>query len=145
MTLGLHNLKPNKTKKKKRLGRGDGSGDGNYSGRGIKGQKARSGGKGGLKVKGMKARIASIPKRRGFKTMNPSFQVVNVSDLEKHFDNGQAVTPEVLKEKRLIDNTSLPVKVLGDGDIKKSLTITGCKVSKSAGEKIKAAGGTFEA
>ncbi|PIY78798.1 MAG: 50S ribosomal protein L15, partial [Parcubacteria group bacterium CG_4_10_14_0_8_um_filter_35_7] len=88
MSLSLHNLKSRKRKKRKRVGRGNASGHGTYSGRGLKGQKSRSGGKKGLKLKGFKVIIQNIPKTRGFKSIHPKMEIVNTGDLEKKFKEG---------------------------------------------------------
>lgn len=131
--------------RKKRLGRGDGSGLGTYSGKGMKGQKARSGGnvRPGFEG-GQTTFVQKMPKLKGFK--NPgriNYQVVNVKDLEK-FDNGATVDAEALVEKGLVAKKNLPVKILGDGDLSKKLTIKVEKVTKSAEEKITKAGGKLE-
>ena len=99
MALTLSNLKPAKgsNKRKRRIGRGNASGRGTYSGRGLKGQRSRSGGKGGLKVMGMKARLQKVPKLRGFKSPHPKAEVVNLADLEKYFADGGQVTIKSLK------------------------------------------------
>ena len=85
--LSLHTIKPNKgeTKKRKRVGRGNASGHGTYSGRGQKGQRSRSGGKSGLKRKGMKQILLQTPKLRGFKSDKPKNQVINLVDINKNF------------------------------------------------------------
>lgn len=141
MSIGLHNLSPfsGSKKKKMRVGRGHAR-KGITAGRGQKGQKARSG-VGGLKRLGMKKLILSTPKVRGFKSYKPNAAVVNVSALEV-FDANAFVTPKTLKEKKLIP-ASAPnqVKILGGGELSKSLRVKGCSVSKSAAEKITAAGG----
>lgn len=131
--------------RKKRVGRGNGSGMGTFSCRGMKGQKARSGGnrRPGFEG-GQTSFVQRMPKLRGFK--NPSrvpFQAVNVKDLEI-FDNGATVDVLALVEKGLVAKKNLPVKILGDGDLSKKLTIKVDAVSKSAEDKIKKAGGTCE-
>jgi len=143
MALQLHNLKPAKgaKKKKRRVGRGDSSGMGSYSRRGIKGQRSRSGGKGGLKLKGMKAGIQSIPKLGGFKSPKPKLQIVNLVDLEKNFKNGDFITPAKLNAQGLIKTTKIGVKVLGLGKLNKKLTIKVHKISQSAQEAVEKAGG----
>ena len=131
--------------RKKRVGRGNGSGMGTFSCRGMNGQNARSGGnrRPGFEG-GQTSFISRMPKLRGFK--NPGrvpFQAVNVKDLEI-FDNGATVDNNVLLEKGLVAKKNLPVKILGDGDLSKKLTIKVDAVSKSAEDKIKKAGGTCE-
>ncbi len=142
MALTLHTIKPfsGSKKKVKRVGRGLGS-TGTYSGRGQKGQRARSGGRKGLKLLGMKKIIMATPKLRGFKSPYSKMLAVNVGDLEKKFNDGARVTPKTLLEKGLVGKMKVLVKILGNGEIKKKLTIENCSVSESAKEKIEKAGG----
>jgi len=142
MALTLHTIKPfsGSKKKVKRVGRGLGS-TGTYSGRGQKGQKARSGGKKGLKLLGMRRIIMSTPKLSGFKSPYPKMVAVNIKDLEKKFNDGERVTPKTLLEKGLVGKMKVEVKILGSGEMKKKLTIAGCAVSASAKEKIEKVGG----
>ncbi|MBU0952684.1 MAG: 50S ribosomal protein L15 [Elusimicrobia bacterium] len=144
----LHNLKPAKGSrhKKKILGHGRASGHGASSTRGMKGQRSRSGGtKAPWFEGGQMPLLRRIPKR-GF--TNQKFKIeyylVNVDTLENIFETGTEITPELLYEKGLIDNMALGVKILGDGEIKKSFRIKAHKFSRTAAEKIKAAGGTYE-
>jgi large subunit ribosomal protein L15 len=151
--LNLHSLKPAQPRKnRKRVGRGLGSGKGRYSGRGIKGQKSRSGShklpagfEGGQMPIDMR-----LPKLRGntsadampvgpFRTFT---QPVNLRDLEQRFDAGADVTLEALIEKGLIKHTRIDVKILGSGELTKKLSVTAHGFSASAREKIEAAGGT---
>ena len=151
--LNLHSLKPAQPRKdRKRVGRGMGSGKGRYSGRGIKGQKSRSGShympagfEGGQMPIDMR-----LPKLRGntsadampigpFRT---STQPVNLRDLEARFEAGAEVTPEALVTARLIKNTKIDIKILGSGELTKKLSVTAHGFSKTAKEKIEAAGGT---
>ena len=150
--LNLSNLQPAQGRKdRKRIGRGLGSGKGRYSGRGIKGQKARSGShkmraafEGGQMPLHMR-----VPKLRGstskdampigpFRTLTWS---VNVRDLAR-FDAGTEVSPELLKEAGLIRNLRRDVKILGQGDLTTKLAVSAHSFSKSAVEKIEGAGGT---
>ena len=144
MTLSLHTIKPAKgsRKSKKRIGRGFGSGSGRYSGRGIKGQKARSG-TSGLQLKGLRHIMLSMPKSRGFKSNRPDAAVVNVSLLSETFKDGAVITPQDILEKKLISSIKKGVKVLGAGEISIKITLKGCQASKSAVQKIEAAGGQF--
>lgn len=146
MTLGLHNLKPNHNSKKKikRIGRGNASGHGTYSTRGLKGQKARSGGRSGLKQKGWRHILLSTPKLRGFKSLYSKKQIVSIGDLEKNFNDGAKVNPLVLLEKNLIENAHFPVKILGDGELKKRIEVNGCLISAAAKEKIEKIGGQIK-
>ncbi|MBA2384107.1 MAG: 50S ribosomal protein L15 [Actinobacteria bacterium] len=154
--MNLSNLKPAQARKdRKRVGRGLGSGKGRYSGRGIKGQKSRSGSnkmpagfEGGQMPIDMRA-----PKLRGntsadampigpFRTYS---QPINLRDLERVFDEGATVNIEAMVEKGLLKNTKADVKVLGTGDLTKKLSVTAHAFSASAREKITAAGGTATA
>lgn len=142
--LTMSNLTPSKGSKKsrKRVGRGWSS-KGKYSGRGSKGQRSRSGGKSGLKKKGLRLIMLNIPKKRGFKSPHAKLAVVNVSDLAKNYSDGALVTPKNLQAKGLIVSTKDGVKVLGNGEITYKLTIKDCKVSAAAKAKIEAAGGSI--
>lgn len=143
----LHDLKPalGSTHSRKRVGRGPGSGRGTTAGRGMNGQKSRAGG--GVKVGfegGQTPLYRRLPQRKGFNNINrKEFVAVNIDRLEI-FESGTEVTIDMLKEFGLINKTKDGVKLLGNGDISKSLTIKVNKFSKSAEEKIKAAGGTVE-
>jgi large subunit ribosomal protein L15 len=143
MALTLHNLKPAKgaKKKAKRIGRGLGSGHGTYSTRGLKGQRSRTGGKGGLKLKGIKANIQNTPKLGGFRSLKPKLAIVNLVDLENNFSNGDIVTAGKLIEKGLIKSAVNGIKVLGMGKITKKLTVKVNKISQSAKEMVEKAGG----
>lgn len=143
----LHELKPAKgsTKSPKRVGRGTGSGMGNTAGKGHKGQNARSGG--GVRPGfegGQMPVMRRLPKRGFTNIFGKEYTVVNVSDLEERFESGEEVTIEALFEVGLINKVLDGVKVLGDGELTKALTVKVNKVSKSAAEKIIAAGGKVE-
>lgn len=151
--LNLSNLKPAQARKdRKRVGRGLGSGKGRYSGRGIKGQKSRSGSnkmpagfEGGqmpidMRVGKLRGNTSADAMPIGpFRTYN---QPVNVADLEQRFEAGADVTLEALKAAGLVRKLSVDVKVLGEGALTKKLSVTAHSFSKSAVEKIEAAGGT---
>ncbi len=147
MGIKLHNLKPSEgaTHRKKRVGRGIGSGHGKTSTRGHKGQKSRSG-YGEMPAffeGGQTPFIMRIPKR-GFKNPNKKeYEIVNIKVLEAKFEANSEITPEVLKEKGII-SCDKAVKILGDGELTKPLKVKAHKFSKSAEEKIKAAGGEVE-
>lgn len=143
MALSLHTLHPKNGSRKSsvRIGRGL-SKKGTYSGRGAKGQRSRSGGKSGLRLKGLRVVMLGIPKRRGFTSLAPVFQVVNIGSLVKAFTEGQVVTPSTLKEKKLISSSSRPVKILGKGVITIKVTVKECRLSAEAKAKIEKAGGT---
>jgi len=132
MSLSLHTIKPAKEaiKKRKRVGRGNSSGHGTYSCRGLKGQKARSG-VSGLKRLGMKQMLLQTPKKRGFKSAKPKYQVINFDLINKYFKNNSLVDPKALLRAGLINTIKLPVKILGRGDLKvKGLQFAGEKMSK---------------
>lgn len=154
----LNQLKPkHKLKKKKRIGRGGKRGT--YSGRGVKGQKARAGAKFQPMIREV---IKRYPKLRGYrqKGREKTGSTVNLEVLEKKFKSGEKITPQVLLERKIIRKikgrvpqvkilgrhppTTLPAKGGAPGELKKKLIIEGCKVSKAAAEKIKKAGGTIK-
>jgi large subunit ribosomal protein L15 len=154
--LTLSNLKPaQKRKARKRVGRGMGSGKGRYSGRGIKGQKSRAGShtmrpgfEGGQMPIYMRLPKQPGPYSKDAMPVGPhrtSTVPVNLRDLERVFDDGAEVTLEAMLEKRLIKNTRTDVKILGQGELKKKLTVTAHLFSASAREKIEKAGGTATA
>ncbi len=140
-----HELRPPKGAKhaRRRVGRGNASGHGTYSGRGLKGQKARAGRKPKLGFEGGQTRlIKRLPHRRGFtNAFRVEYSPVNLRDLQQ-FEAGTEVTPELLKEKRVLRSLRKPLKVLALGDLTKPLTVKAHKFSASAREKIEAAGGS---
>ena len=151
--LNLSNLKPAQPRKnRKRVGRGLGSGKGRYSGRGIKGQKSRSGSnkmrpgfEGGQNPIYMRLGKQRGPYSRDAMPMGPhrtSTVPVNVAALEERFDAGAEVTVEALIEKGLIRNSRTDVKLLGNGDLEKKLTIRVHAISATARQKVEKAGGT---
>src|SRR6056297_3635764 len=143
MSLKLSNLKPKKGSKssKKRVGRGNSSGYGTYAGRGMNGQRSRSGGKKGLKLKGFRSVLKRIPKLKGFKSIHKKPAIVNLSTLQNKFKSGDTVDLETLKEKNILSNKEKNVKILGKGEIKKKLTVKADAFSKSAEKAIKDANG----
>ena len=138
---------PGSRKDRKRVGRGHGSGHGGRSGKGDKGQLSRSGGGKGPGFEGGQNPLhMRLPKLPGFKNrFRKEYAVVNVSRLEGLFDAGATVDIDALFAAGVIKSKTVPVKVLGDGDLTKALTVKVDKVSGSAREKIEAAGGTVEA
>jgi large subunit ribosomal protein L15 len=118
--LSLNTIKKTKgsAKKIKRIGRGNASGHGTYSTKGLKGQKARAG-VSNLKRLGMRKQLLSIPKVRGFKSAKPKNQVVSVKAINKNFKDNEIVSPTTLAAKKLINSAELPVKILG----KEKLTV----------------------
>jgi large subunit ribosomal protein L15 len=154
--IGLHNLKPKdgSRRRKKRIGRGEGSGYGKTAGRGEKGAGARSGSKRKFNFEGgqmpihmrlRKLRGPHMKKSMPFEQFGRTqTQPVNLKDLDARFDSGAEVTPETLREKGLATRKEVPVKILGEGDLGKKLTVRVHFASKSAREKIEGAGGTLE-
>jgi large subunit ribosomal protein L15 len=152
--LNLHSLSPAQPRKdRKRVGRGLGSGKGRYSGRGIKGQKSRAGShklpagfEGGqmpidMRLGKLRGNTSADAMPIGpFRTYS---QPINLRDLEARFEAGAEVSPETLVEKGLLKNTKVDVKILGSGELTKKLAISAHGFSKSAREKIEAAGGSI--
>lgn len=152
--LNLSNLKPaQKRVARKRVGRGLGSGKGRYSGRGLKGQKSRAG---SAKMRpgfegGQMPIYMRLGKQRGSTSKDAmpvgphrtQTQGVNVRELERVFEAGAEVTPEALKAKRLVRSTRIDVKILGEGELGKALTVHAHGFSKTAKEKIERAGGSL--
>ena len=145
--MALNDLRPPKGAKhaKKRIGRGQGSGNGKTAGRGHKGAKSRSGFhyKRGFEG-GQMPLHRRVPKRGFHNPFRVEYEVVNLDTLEARFDAGAIVTPELLRERRLVQSADKPVKVLGRGEIAKKLTVRAHKFSGKAAEKIAAAGGAAE-
>lgn len=143
MTLAIHNLKPAAGSKhsKKRVGRGNASGHGTYSGHGGKGQTARSGGGKGLKIKAFKKQMQATPKLGGFKSLNVKPAEIYLSDLEMKFNVGDKVTLESLREKNLIKAKIRAAKILGTGALTKKLIVEGVRCTVAAAEAVKKVGG----
>jgi large subunit ribosomal protein L15 len=143
--MNLSNLKPRPGSKHrvKRLGCGESSGHGKTSGKGHKGQKARSGGSIRLGFEGGQMPLIRRVPKRGFNNnaFKTRFAIVNLSDLNR-FEAGTAIDEAFLREKKLIRGTVDGLKILGNGELSKSLVVTATKVSASAREKIEKAGGT---
>lgn len=142
----LHELRPAEGARhsKKRIGRGTGSGLGRNAGKGEKGQNARTGG--GVKPGfegGQMPLYRRLPKRGFTNIFAKQYVTINVDRLNV-FENGTVVTPEVLLERRVISKVCDGVKILGNGELQRSLTLSGVKLSKTALEKIEAAGGKVE-
>jgi large subunit ribosomal protein L15 len=139
----IHQLKVKIRKPKRRVGRGGKKGT--YSGRGVKGQKSRSGASiNPIFEGGRSTLIEHLPKKRGFKSLNPKNQIVNILDLEKKFKDGETVNPQTLRDRGLTSKIKPSVKILGNREIKKKLTVEKCLVSKSAKEKIMKSGGVVK-
>ncbi|CUL46159.1 50S ribosomal protein L15 [Listeria monocytogenes] len=142
----LHELKPSEgsRKERNRVGRGTGSGNGKTSGRGHKGQKARSGGGVRLGFEGGQLPLFRRIPKRGFTNINrKEFAIVNL-DVLNRFEDGTEVTPELLVETGIIRNEKSGIKILSNGNIEKKLTVKANKFSAAAKEAIEAAGGKIE-
>jgi large subunit ribosomal protein L15 len=151
--IGLHNLKPapGSRKRRKRVGRGEGSGVGKTSGRGHKGAGARSGSKRKVNFEGgqnpihmrmRKLRGPHMKKSMPFEKFRTHTQPVNIRDLEARFEGGDEVTPDSLRDAGLATRKDIPVKVLGQGEVSKALTVSAHGFSKAARDKIESAGGS---
>ena len=143
----LHELKPNEKafKERKRLGRGTASGTGKTSGKGHKGQNARSGGGVRPGFEGGQLPLFRRLPKRGFTNamFKTRYAVINLSDLNK-FENGAEVTPEILKNMGIVKNLKDGIKVLGNGTLEKKLTVKANKFSLKAKEAIEKSGGKIE-
>jgi large subunit ribosomal protein L15 len=150
--IGLHSLKPapGSRKQRKRVGRGEGSGTGKTSGRGHKGAGARSGNKKRVRFEGgqnpihmrmRKLRGPTMKKSMPFEKFRTHTQPVNLRDLEARFTDGAEVTPDSLRAAGLATRRAVPVKVLGQGELTKAFTVHAHCFSKTARQKIEAAGG----
>jgi large subunit ribosomal protein L15 len=135
--LAMHNIKPKpgSKQKAKRIGRGNASGTGTYSGKGLKGQKARSG-VSNLKRLGMKKQLQQTPKVRGFKSLKPKNQVISVTLINKNYKDEEIVNLESLVAKNLIKNTNLPVKILGKEKLKVKVKLEGVLASQSVKDQL---------
>ncbi len=145
MTLRIHDLQPpeGSRKKRKRVGRGRASGHGKTSGRGMKGEKARSKIRPGFEG-GQMPLQRRVPKLRGFKPLNKKeFHLVNLEKLND-FNDGDTVTPEVLVERGMVKKMDRDVKILGRGEIQKKLVVKAHAFSEAARTKIESAGGSAE-
>ena len=146
--MNLHDLTPapGSRRKSKRLGMGIGSGNGKTAGKGHKGQKARAGRSVAAYFEGGQMPLSRRIPKRGFSNFRHAlnYQTVNVHELEERFEAGAAIGFEELYAKRLIQNSTKPIKILGDGDLSKSFTIKAHAFSASAKSKIEAAGGKAE-
>lgn len=142
MAITLHTLRRGQLRKgKKRLGRGNASGTGTYAGRGLKGQKARSGGRRGLKRRGLKQYLMQIPKSRGFKRPK-TVVAITLGSLSQSFKEGDHVTIKALVSLGML-KPGKKVKIVKTGTLKKKLSITVHEASKGAIEAIKKSGGTI--
>lgn len=140
----LHELKPlHRQRKRRRIGRGGKKGT--YSGRGGKGQTARTGFRRQPRVREL---LKKYPKLRGYNRIaRTNVVTINLAVLEKHFAQGETVSPDVLEQKKIagtMKGGKVGIKILGDGELTKAFTIEKCAVSKTAKEKIEKAGGTVK-
>jgi large subunit ribosomal protein L15 len=132
-------------KSRKRVGRGDSAGKGSYAGRGIKGQQARSGGGPRPGFEGGQLPLTKgLPMRRGFNNPFKIYYALVKVDILENFDAGERVTPETLRERGHLRGRNTPVKILGNGEVSKAVTVVAHKFTRSARQKIEAAGGTVE-
>ena len=142
-----HQVAPSKgaRKNRKRVGRGDAAGQGSTAGRGNKGQKSRSGGGPPVWFEGGQLPlIKGLPMKRGFHNrFKTYYSLIKIETLE-NFDEGERITPELLLEKGYLRNLNQPVKIVGDGEISKPVTVVAAKFTQSARAKIEAAKGTAE-
>lgn len=136
--LSLNTIKQAKgaSKTKKRVGRGNASGHGTYSTRGLKGQKSRSG-VSNLKRLGMKQQLLQTPKVRGFKSNKPKNQIVSLKAINAHFKDGELVNPESLLAKDLISSIKLPIKILGKEKLTVKVKFESIKMNATLKEQIK--------
>lgn len=142
MALSLNTIKAEtgSTKKRRRVGRGNAGGIGTYSGKGQKGQKARSG-VSGLKRLGMKQTLLRTPKSRGFKSLKPKAQVINISELNKFYKDAELVNAKTLVKNGLVNDYKREIKILGNGELKiKKLKFQNIKLSDTAREKAEKQG-----
>ncbi len=146
MALALNNLKPaeGSTHKKKRVGRGPGSGLGKTAGRGHKGQKSRSGYSSKIGFEGGQMPLQRRLPKRGFTNIfKKKWLEVSLAKLEEHFSAGDEVTPEILHERGLIKKAKHELVILGTGEMSKALKISAHRFTKTAKNKIENAGGTI--
>jgi large subunit ribosomal protein L15 len=136
---------PGATKGRKRLGRGTGSGHGKTSGRGHKGRGSRSGGNTPPGYEGGQMPLQRRLPKHGFRNpFRQEFSIVNLGQLEEHFDAGTVVDAEALRAKGLVRGLKRPIKILADGTLTKSLTVKASKFSAAAIQRLQATGGTAE-
>jgi large subunit ribosomal protein L15 len=146
MALGLNNLSPAKgsTHKKKRIGRGPGSGTGKTAGKGHKGQKSRSGYSKKIGFEGGQMPLQRRLPKRGFTNIfKTKWLEISLAKLEESFNAGDEITPEILHERGLIKKAKHDLVILGNGDITKALKISAHRFTKSAKDKIEKAGGSI--
>ncbi|MBA3692761.1 MAG: 50S ribosomal protein L15 [Acidobacteria bacterium] len=146
MALALNNLRPTKgsTQKKKRVGRGPGSGLGKTAGRGHKGQKSRSGYSSKIGFEGGQMPLQRRLPKRGFTNIfKKKWLEISLAKLEENFNAGDEITPEVLHERGLIKKAKHDLVILGTGEMSKALKISAHRFTKTAKDKIERAGGSI--
>ncbi|MDQ3129609.1 MAG: 50S ribosomal protein L15 [Acidobacteriota bacterium] len=146
MALGLNNLRPaaGSTHKKKRVGRGPGSGLGKTAGKGHKGQKSRSGYSSKIGFEGGQMPLQRRLPKRGFTNIfKKQWVEISLAKIEENFSSGDEITPEILHERGLIKKAKHDLVVLGSGDVSKALNISAHRFTKAAKEKIENAGGSI--
>ena len=146
--LKLSNLRPYKgaTKRRKVVGRGLGSGHGTFSGKGIKGQKARSGGQIPVGFEGGNMPLQrQLPKKRGFTSLQAKSQTVNLKDIAQKFPANSTINPKELFNKGIVKDANERVKILGQGSISRAFNFENVQISESAREKVEKAGGKIAA
>jgi large subunit ribosomal protein L15 len=145
-SLSLHNIQPARGSKTKRVrvGRGNASGLGTTAGRGTKGQRARSGGRNKLKLKGIRMTLLRIPKNRGFKSGIPHAHAVTLEQLDRWCTAGERVTVAGLQKAHRVPASAIGVKVVSTGTLSKALTLVDMTASAGARALVEKAGGKFE-
>lgn len=141
MTITLHTLPKRPGRRTRRVGRGHGSGRGTYAGRGLKGQRARTGGRTGNIRRALTATMSKLPKSRGFQSRIPRYRGVSLSVLDKAFSAGDQVTPRKLSELGFRLTNRRGYKILGSGALTKALTVHAHAFSGAAARAIIKAGG----
>lgn len=135
---------PGSHKRSKRVGRGNGSQKGTTAGRGTKGQKARSGGRDGNARRSFRQALLKMPKLRGFNSFKTKPETITFTTLERAFNAGAKVSPEILEKRGLIRNAENGVKIVSSGKLSKALLVEGCLASKSAITSIETLGGKVQ-
>ncbi len=146
MSIELHTIKPapGSRTKKFRIGRGNSSGRGTTAGKGTKGQRARSGGRNKLKLKGMKQMLLSFPKNRGFKSGYAKPKTLTVAQIAKAFTKPATIDLKTLKNKQLINRSAVAAKIVSGGKLEVALKFKGIGATESAKKSILEAGGQME-
>ncbi len=140
----LHTLSDNsRSRKGKRVGRGDASGKGKSAGRGTKGQRSRAGGRRGMLRRSFKDTVQKMKKLRGFKSHTAPLETVTLSTLERVAMPGATITPTFLRKRGVVNQPKNGVKIVASGTLTKKLVIRGCLVTKNAVEIIQSKGGSI--